>query len=525
MSVDYPANGSFDSFVNQLFLSISNGKVEATQNLLDVDRNLNHPSESFVQRCTASGETVIQLAVIKNQVKILEILLDYRPSLVYALDEEKNTALHYAAKLGNLLVMEYLYLRGAPVNYADMYGFTPLHWAAYNGHTLAVQFFLKIQNLDISKSDNENCSPFHWACIRGRDEVVDSFISGAKNLNFIFRLDTLENQNAIQLASNNSHSYLVWSLGLSVWDTSRLSNRIKKIIGFNLVPDTVVVPSTFRHVFSNLLVLSILCNVILAFFGLPEGEFVFWSTLSLLGLLSFCLYRVKSLHSHLPITKAYHVDLDFQYDQHPTEEGLHRVISHRRSIMDPLYLQFLESLPDKIAKNFAWYKVKDVCFVCGLFRGAATKHCRQTGGCVDLFDHYCPWVDCAISAGNLRAFSQLLQVTSLVSLYTVYAYTIHIYLPILKGMADGTPNAFFEILKFIGLAIMILLNFFWFLFSTLMSCRQLGLIASQRTEYLIADDESVMKMLYKTPFSEIFHRIYRAFISNKFVVEYDVVSI
>ncbi len=45
-----------------------------------------------------------------------------------------------------------------------------------------------------------------------------------------------------------------------------------------------------------------------------------------------------------------------------------------------------------------------LCVTCKIVRPLRAKHCSVTGRCVELFDHFCPWVGNCIGKNNRRWF-------------------------------------------------------------------------------------------------------------------------
>lgn len=54
----------------------------------------------------------------------------------------------------------------------DSNGWTPLHFAAFNGHKDVVELLLA-SRADVNAKDNEGYTPLHWAAERGREDVVE----------------------------------------------------------------------------------------------------------------------------------------------------------------------------------------------------------------------------------------------------------------------------------------------------------------------------------------------------------------
>lgn len=81
---------------------------------------------------------------IKNgDFQAVKNLLDKEISLLYTLDENKNTPLHQACISGNLDITQYLIKRGADINAQNHQENTPLHLAAEKNHFKIVKFLVE----------------------------------------------------------------------------------------------------------------------------------------------------------------------------------------------------------------------------------------------------------------------------------------------------------------------------------------------------------------------------------------------
>merc|ERR1719330_780573 len=56
------------------------------------------------------------------------------------------------------------------------------------------------------------------------------------------------------------------------------------------------------------------------------------------------------------------------------------------------------------ASELAQTDVARLCTTTWVIKGMRTKYCKSTGACVEEFDHFCGWLNCAIGKGNHRPF-------------------------------------------------------------------------------------------------------------------------
>ena len=58
------------------------------------------------------------------------------------------------------------------VDLKDTYDWTPLWWAATQGHKDVVKLLVKIGKVDINSKDKDSRTPLWWATTRGHEAVV-----------------------------------------------------------------------------------------------------------------------------------------------------------------------------------------------------------------------------------------------------------------------------------------------------------------------------------------------------------------
>lgn len=76
------------------------------------------------------------------------------------------------------------------------------------------------------------------------------------------------------------------------------------------------------------------------------------------------------------------------------------------------FMRFLETATvvdgDKLVDaNGRRLSFSRLCTTTFILKGLRTKYCVSTGACVEEFDHFCGWLNCAIGRGNHRPFIML----------------------------------------------------------------------------------------------------------------------
>jgi len=89
-------------------------------------------------------------------------MLDQGEGDVHERTPDGGTALHFAAKYGQLSLINKLLAKGAVVDAKDNDGVTPLHAAAYNGHTDAVKCLVEM-GADVHAKEKTGGTPLHKA--------------------------------------------------------------------------------------------------------------------------------------------------------------------------------------------------------------------------------------------------------------------------------------------------------------------------------------------------------------------------
>jgi hypothetical protein len=124
----------------------------------------------------------IHKAALGGDVAKIGELLDQDPNLVNIMESAGWTPLHFAASQGHKEVAELLLARGANVNARlKYYGGTPLHVAATNGHKSIVALLLE-KGARANATDDNEWTPLHRAAIRGDRDAAEVLLAKGANV-------------------------------------------------------------------------------------------------------------------------------------------------------------------------------------------------------------------------------------------------------------------------------------------------------------------------------------------------------
>ena len=133
-----------------------------------VDALLNRPDLDTNSR-GLNGRPVLLAYVWRDNKERVEKLLAHGAD-VSAVDADGDTALHGAAKSGNVEIMKLLLDKGANPNATNNQGGTPLMWTAVFGHDEAARLLLS-RGADASRKDNDGVTAAEWAARNKRENV------------------------------------------------------------------------------------------------------------------------------------------------------------------------------------------------------------------------------------------------------------------------------------------------------------------------------------------------------------------
>ncbi len=136
----------------------------------------------------------IHAAANQCNLERMQQILGANPLFAQARDENQNTPLHLVAGGGDINSAALLLQYGADVNARGRSGLTPLHWAAYKGHTGLTTLFLGMTllevdhdflsiNAEINARDTEQNTSLHFAAFKGYRDIAMYLLSAGAEIN------------------------------------------------------------------------------------------------------------------------------------------------------------------------------------------------------------------------------------------------------------------------------------------------------------------------------------------------------
>lgn len=352
-----------------------NNRVQETAFLLAHNANINQTDHT--------GQSALHWAAVRGSLPVIEALLRQRADYEIR-DQRGYTICHVAAQYGQTAVLYHLALKwGVDVDTLDNDGRTPLHWAAYKGYADTIRLLL-VLDARYTLQDKEGCTPLHWAAIKGNGEACTVLLqSGSVS---VITTKDMTGCTPAQLAFEKGHRYL--GMHLSEYKQKHEGGIFGKNGRLGWLAKTQLCPAIWG------LILSLLAIFIYKVVRPPHTQVspVFnygsWSVLisSSIGLV-FLYYTTTADPGFIPTgwEASNKRDTMTQMEEGGTSSPL-------------IHLKNLDS-PALWAGNW-----QQLCVSCKLVRPLRAKHDAVTDRCIEVFDHFCPWVGNAIGKGNRHFF-------------------------------------------------------------------------------------------------------------------------
>ncbi|XP_021915720.1 tyrosine-protein kinase shark isoform X4 [Zootermopsis nevadensis] len=150
-----------------------------------------HGRTNLLHRATKEGNYTVVSELLKCGYRSLE-----------AKNQEGQTAVHLASRMGKDDILKKLIESGANINCRDTAGYTPLHYACQSNLPSTVRVLVQIGFANIqARNSDTGWVPLHEAASRGHKEVVRVLLS----LNAPVNPRTIANDTPVDLAMRNGH--------------------------------------------------------------------------------------------------------------------------------------------------------------------------------------------------------------------------------------------------------------------------------------------------------------------------------
>jgi len=159
--------------VAEFHQAVRSGDLEMAEALLAEEPTLVDSKEG--------GQTLLFEALQEEQRNMVLLLIDNGVD-VNVKDTHSFTPLHYAAQQGHTEIAELLTAKGANVNATDMMGETPLHAAVLGGHKDVVLVLLA-GGADVDAENRMRRTPLHFAARDGYLDVVEVLLAQGADVN------------------------------------------------------------------------------------------------------------------------------------------------------------------------------------------------------------------------------------------------------------------------------------------------------------------------------------------------------
>ncbi|VDL67349.1 unnamed protein product [Nippostrongylus brasiliensis] len=158
-----------------------------------------------------TGEAPLHLAAQNGHVRVVNVLVQDHGASLEAITLDNQTALHFSAKYGQLVVSQTLLALGANPNARDDKGQTPLHLAAENDYPDVVKLFLKMKQNNrgvLTAIDHNGFTCAHIAAMKGSLAVVKELMMIDKAMVIQAKTKTLE-ATTLHMAAAGGHTNIV----------------------------------------------------------------------------------------------------------------------------------------------------------------------------------------------------------------------------------------------------------------------------------------------------------------------------
>lgn len=407
-------------------------------------------------------EDFIRSVKFGMRTELTRILFHY-PEMVNELDSGGYTATHWAAKSGNVAILQTLHINGAKLNIPSTseHSMMPLHWAASDGKLGTIKYLLD-NNVSVNVQDGNGCTPvviaaqhdqhnccvfflkngadmnlrdsngdtaLHWAAYKGFSELVGLLshtCPGAVDA------DDDYGQTPLHLAALRGNvdalEYLVIDCkanttkkdknGLTPLDLAVKKSQLKCEWALRRLTTSSTFELAQQLEIKRLTDSRILQNLV---FGANEREVSNWPWR--------VVFVSNVVGTYYMLLFAFHESMADTWILHMVNIGLASIWwlcfwmclqKNMSDVLDP---------PSATDRNISKYEealvnignatdnteFPNLCHSCHVVRPLRSKHCKIQRCCINKFDHFCPFVGNSVSRDNYKYFMGVITIHFILS--------------------------------------------------------------------------------------------------------------
>ncbi|PRW58247.1 S-acyltransferase 24 [Chlorella sorokiniana] len=355
-----------------------------------------------VNATDGTGQSALHWTAVRGSTPALETLLRAGADLA-ARDSRGYTVCHVAAQYGQTATLYHLALKwGADTDALDSDGRSPLHWAAYKGFADTLRLLL-VLGCQCNLPDKEGCTPLHWAAIRGHTEACTVLLQGGGE-EALSQSDSTGSTPS-QLAIEKGHRLL----GLHLAEYKMRQDKKRRSGGGVLAMLTKLhLSPVIWGIILGMLAMMAYSIIRNKAFPAPTGANIaaMWLTFALAFAGLYFLYLTTSADpGFIPLNRSSPAgsgsgskSSSIQMQRWDSGSGKGQ---ERRGGGGGGSGSAGAVLDNPALASGQWGQL---CVSCRIVRPLRAKHCSVTNRCIEVFDHYCPWVGNAIGRGNRHLF-------------------------------------------------------------------------------------------------------------------------
>jgi len=347
----------------------------------------------------ANLQTPLMWAALRGNVSTTRMLLDAKAN-IQATDSLGATPFMIAVQHRQYKSMLLLMHRGKKtlLEDADNNGCVAAHWAAYKGDIMGLKF-LHYFGADLQKLDGSKMLPLHRATLASQSPVVEFL---------------LEKRSDPTLRNNDDRSCLDIAEQQKDLHMKAVFKRLMKAKGGDVDNECGCNEASPKEKGTHRQITNVWNDR-----NLQKAFPTFWLVCVSLASFEYLMDLRAAAWSVAPTTSFVFeigVPLSISFFAYVALIDPGKVPAKTRGASGVEELMRALDAPGERTVD-----ISRLCMTTWVLKELRTKYCAQTGACVEEFDHYCIWLNCAIGRRNHRGFVIL----AIVELWTQAA---HLYL-------------------------------------------------------------------------------------------------